>query len=351
MPTVNLGDIITTTLRSRTGMLADNVTKNNALLARLNTKGRIKPITGGSQILQELAYAEMANAMYYSGYQPIDLTPQKTIDSATFDIKQAAVGVTISGLEELKNSGEEQIIDLLEARIEVAEDTMKNLISVGIYSDGTGYGGKEIGGLQYLISKTPSVGTVGGFDRGQASNVFWQNLAVSFGAVTTGSASLGLTAGADTIQHAMNYTYMNLIRGMDKPDLIVADNNYYLYFLESLQSLQRIQDSNDLGRLGFETLKYLQADVVLDGGFGTGYGAPSSAPLASNASIFGPSCPTSTMYFLNTKYLFYRPHAKRNMVVDERERVSVNQDAEARLILFAGNLTMSNASLQGVLFA
>jgi hypothetical protein len=76
----------------------------------------------------------------------------------------------------------------------------------------------------------------------------------------------------------------------------------------------------------------MNADVVLDGGVGG-------------------NMPASQMYFLNTKYIHYRPHADRNMVVDERPRVSVNQDAEARLILWAGNMTLSNAFVQGVLSA
>lgn len=326
MPSINLGDIITTTLRSRTGKLADNVTENNALLTRLNTKGRIKPVTGGSQILQELAYAENGTAMYYSGYETIDITPTAVIDAATFDLKQAAVGVSISGLEMLKNSGKEQIIDLLEARIQVAEDTMKNLISSGIYSDGTGSGGKQIGGLQLLVSTTPTTGTVGGFDRASATNAFWRNQATTF-------TGLSLTAGADTIQSAMNNLYMKCVRGSDAVDLIVADNNYFRFYLESLQAITRIQDSNsDVGKLGFQTLKYMNADVVLDGGYGG-------------------NMPTSQMYFLNTKYIHYRPHTDRNMVVDERPRVSVNQDAEARLILWAGNMTLSNAFVQGVLSA
>lgn len=330
MPSINVGDIITTTLRSRTGQLADNVSSNNALLTRLNTKGRIKPVTGGSQILQELAYANNGTAMFYSGYEPIDITPQKVIDSATFDIKQAAVGVSISGLEMLKNSGKEQIIDLLEARIEVAEDTMKNLISTGIYSDGTGYAGKQIGGLQLLVSTTPTTGTVGGFDRSLSTNAFWRNQTTTF-------SSLSLTAGSDTIQTAMNTLYLKCVRGSDAIDLIVADNVYFKYYLESLQAITRIQDSNsDVAKLGFQSLKYMNADVVLDGGLYTG-------------SFTG--TPASQMYFLNTKYIHYRPHADRNMVVDERPRVSVNQDAEARLILFAGNMTLSNASLQGVLSA
>lgn len=330
MPIINVGDIITTTLRSRTGQLADNVTSNNALLTRLNTKGRIKPVSGGSQILQELAYANNATAMFYSGYQPLDLTPQKVIDAATFDFKQAAVGVSISGLEMLKNSGKEQVIDLLESRIEVAEETMQNLISTGIYSDGTGFGGTQIGGLQLLVSATPTTGVVGGFDRSNSSNAFWRNQLTSF-------ATLGLTAGADTIQAAMNNLYLKQVRGSDQVDIILADNTYFRYYLESLQSITRIMDNNnDVGKLGFTNLKYMNADVVLDGGVYTG-------------TYTG--VPSSQMYFLNTKYIHYRPHTDRNMVVDERPRISVNQDAEARLVLWAGNMTLSNGMLQGVLTA
>lgn len=43
--------------------------------------------------------------------------------AAEYPIRQAAVAVSISGLEELQNSGEEAIIDLLESRIMNAEDT------------------------------------------------------------------------------------------------------------------------------------------------------------------------------------------------------------------------------------
>lgn len=53
----NLSEIVTTTLRSRTGMLADNFSRNNALIRRLNTRGRVKTFSGGRTIVQELAYA------------------------------------------------------------------------------------------------------------------------------------------------------------------------------------------------------------------------------------------------------------------------------------------------------
>lgn len=333
--TINVGEIIATTLQSRTGQLADNVSNNNALLTRLKTKGRIKPVTGGSQILQEISYANNATAMMYSGYQTLDITPTKVIDAATFDFKQAAVGVTISGLEMLKNSGKEQVIDLIEARVEVAEDTMNNMISTGLYSDGTNYGGLDITGLRAAISTTPTSGTYGGFDRSVSSNAFWRNQATTF-------SGLSLTAGADTIQSAMNSLYFKCVRGTDQVDLILADNTYYRYFMESLQSITRITDSNsDLGKLGFQSLKFMGADVVLDGGLISG---------SNNSGVSYSGVPSSQMYFINSKYMHYRPHSERNMIVSD-ERFSVNQDAVCKLILWAGNLTGSNMSLQGVLSA
>jgi hypothetical protein len=56
-PSSTLTEIVTTTLRNRTGVLADNVTKNNALLNRLKRKGKVKPVSGGRTIVQELEYA------------------------------------------------------------------------------------------------------------------------------------------------------------------------------------------------------------------------------------------------------------------------------------------------------
>ena len=83
-----------------------------------------------------------------------------------------------------------------------------------------------------------------------------------------------------------------------------------------------------------------QRDVVLDGGF-QGY---SSDPIPVGG------CPTNTMYFLNTRYVKYRPHRDRNFNAIGPKRMSVNQDATVKLMGWAGNMTISNRRLQGVLF-
>ena len=321
MASPNLSEIITTTLRSRTGKLADNVTDNNALLKRMKMRGTVKPVSGGRTILQELAYAENVTFQRYSGYEVLNISPSDVFTAAEFDWKQAAVNVTISGLEQMQNSGSEAIIDLLASRIQNAEDTMANNIASDLYSNGTASGGKQIGGLQLLVADDPTTGTVGGINR--VTWNFWRNQ--KFQATSDG----GSAATAANIQRYMNTLYLRCSRGTDRPDLIIADNTYYQFYWNSLQAIQRISQT-DTGEAGYQNLKFMGADVVFDGGVGG-------------------ACPTNHMYFLNTKYLHFRPHAQRNFVpLDSKE--SVNQDAVVKPIVFMGNMTLSNAFLQGVLF-
>lgn len=320
MASPNLSEIITTTLRNRTGKLADNVSKNNAILYRLKERGRSKPASGGRTLVQELSYQENGTFMWYSGYDTLDVSATDVISAAEFDWKQAAVAVTISGLEQLQNAGKEKILDLLESRIDVAEKTMMNKIAAGCYADGTGNGGKEIGGLQHLVADLPTSGTVGGINR--ANFTFWRNY-------YRDSSDNSVTLDKTTIQSEMGIAYSNLVRGTDRPDLIITDNNNWLLYLASLQAIQRITNDK-LGQAGFTNLKYMDADVVMDGGVGG-------------------ACPADHMYFLNSDYLFYRPHSERNMVVLGGERMNTNQDAITKLIGWAGNMTASNCSLQGVL--
>jgi hypothetical protein len=56
IPNTNWQEITTTTLFNRSKKLADNVTKNNALLRRLSAKGKIKTFDGGQAIIQEMEY-------------------------------------------------------------------------------------------------------------------------------------------------------------------------------------------------------------------------------------------------------------------------------------------------------
>jgi hypothetical protein len=312
----NVTDIVATTIEKRSKKIQDNVTKNNAVLTYIKDKGNVRPFSGGSLIYEELSFAENGNAGWYSGYDMLPVAAQDVLSAAQFDIKQAAVPVVISGLDELKNSGPEQMIDLMSSRMNVAESTMANLIAAGIYSDGTAAGGKQLVGLDAMVPVTPNTGIYGGIDRATWS--FWQSK----------STTAGVALTIATVQAAMNTMWASLIRGMDRPNLIVMDNNFWGIYMGSLQPQQRFTDPRS-ANLGFPSIKFMDADVVLDGGIG-GFAT------------------TKTCYFLNTKFMHYRPHSKRNMVpLSPNRRSAINQDAEVQILAFAGNMTCSGAQYMG----
>jgi hypothetical protein len=325
----SVSDIIATTIQSRSGELADNVTNNNPLLLKLKSKGNVRPFSGGNVILEEIMYNDSStnNTNSYSGFETLNISPNSPISAAQFSIAQYASAVTISGLEMLQNAGKEQIIDLLEGRIKVAEAQLANRINLDLYGNGTGNGGKNLTGLAAAVADSPSSGTYGGINR--ATWTFWQNQA--FSGVTNGGAAVS----AANIQSYMTQLAIKLVRGTDKADLIVADNNYYNLYVNSLQAIQRVTDPEMAGS-GFASLKFYgggtSADVVLGGGIGA-------------------QQPANHMYFLNTDYIFFRPHKDRNFVPIGGERQSVNQDAIVKLIGWAGNLTSSGAQFNGVLTA
>ena len=341
MPSPNLSELVTTTLQNRTKKLADSMSRNTVLINRMSKSGTVRPFGGGRTIVQELAYANNSTFTRYSGYQAVNVTPSDVFTAAEFPIRQAAVAVSISGLEELQNSGENALIELLSSRVSNAEQSMTNGLDFDMHSDGTATG--QMNGLAALIATSPTSGTVGGIDRSVWQ--FWRNAA--FSGVTNG----GATVSSANIQSYMNRLAIQLIRGNDSPNLILADNNYYRLYLESLQAIQRVTDQEMAG-IGFTSLMYYGAGkgapVVLDGGF---QGFSGDGLAINGASLGAGGASANTMYFLNTKYINYRPHSARNMQVLSPDRFAVNQDSLVRLIGWAGNLTLSNAFLHGVLSA
>jgi hypothetical protein len=204
----------------------------------------------------------------------------------------------------------------MSSRLAVAESTMQNMMAAGLYSDGTGAGGKQIVGLDAAVPVTPTSGVYGGIDR--ATWAFWRSKSTTAGSALT----------ASTVQGAMNTMWASLVRGMDRTDLIIMDSNFWGLYMSSLQAQQRFTNPGKAS-LGFPTVQFMDADVVLDGGIG-GFAT------------------TKTAYFLNTKYLKWRPHSQRNMVpLAPNRRYAVNQDAEVQILAWAGNMTGNGMQYQG----
>tara|TARA_R110000751_G_scaffold5866_1_gene26046 strand:- start:1469 stop:2425 length:957 start_codon:yes stop_codon:yes gene_type:complete len=314
-PNSTYTEIVTTTLAGYSKTMADNVTNNNALLRHIDAKGNKSPATGRT-IVQELEYATNSTTKWYSGYEVLDTSTSNVFTAAEFNYKQLAGNVVISGLEQVENSGPEQIFNLLKSRIRNLEKSLKNTMATALYADGTGTDSKEIGGLQLVVPGTVG-NTVGGINSG--TYTFWKNQVYDFSTET-------ITASATTIQTAMNTLWLACIRGADRPDVIVGDTNYFGFYWSSLQTNQRFT-SDESASAGFLNLMFMDSPVYYDD-----------------------QCPANKIYMLNTDYLFLR-YAEGREFVPLGEKASVNQDALVMPVAWAGNMTVSNRARQGIIQA
>ena len=320
-PNATFTELVTTTFRKHSKEIKDNLSKNNALLARLKAKGTRKE-DGGLSIVEPLDYAANGTYQRYSGYDVLNVGASDVISAAEFQWRQIAINVVASGLELRTNSGSSRIINLVKSRMKNATRTFKNNFSADVYSDGTLP--NQIGGLQVLVADTGQ-GTVGGID--SAVWAFWRNLVQSAAAPIQGGA--GITPGSTTMESLMLPLWLALVRGDDHPDLIVADNNYFTFYEQSQTSLKRYTGEAGTATGGFSALKYKNADVIFDGGSGI---------------------PSNRMYFLNTDYLDLVVHTDADMAIMD-EMKPYNQDAAVVPILWMGNMVCSNRSLQGLVKA
>jgi hypothetical protein len=321
-PNATFTELVSTTFRNHAKDVKDNISRNNALYARMVKKGNIRVEDGGLTIAQPLDYNANGTYQRYSGYDLLNIQQSDVISAAEFQWRQIAMNVVASGLELRTNSGSNQIIKLAKARIKNAMRTFKNNFSYDLYADGTLP--NQIGGLQALVADA-GTGTVGGID--SSTWTFWQNAVQSAAAPLQGGGAV--TPSATTIETSLMLPlWLNQVRGDDAPDLIVASNDYFSFYEASQVAIKRYTgDSSADG--GFTTLKYKNADVIFDGGSGI---------------------PAAHMYFLNTDYIELVVHKDANLSVQD-QMSPYNQDAAVIPILWMGNLVVTNRRLQGVLKA
>ena len=316
---VNLTELVATTLRNRDRFVADNVTNHNALLRTLEDGSGIKNAGGGRDLTEPLLYNELATK-FYDGFETFAIdTSQEVIDAAVYQWKQLGGFSFISGKEKIMNREKWQAVGLAEARVDALIAGLRNKTGLSLYGDGTAEGGKEFGGLRLLVADVPTSGVVGGID--SATEDWWRN-----------NADVGTVAiTADDIQSRMNAMQLACTRGTDQPNLIMADSDYFTAYWESLQAIQRVTNAK-MADAGFRTLEFIGTPVVYD------------AQCATDL----PDAGEGRMYFLNTKYLCFRKAPERWFSTEEARKVE-NADYDVIPNWTMGNMTTNARFLQGVL--
>jgi len=303
----NFDNLLTTTLANYRSQLTDNVFTARPLTYFLMDKGRIRMLNGGTKIVEPIIYGENNTVGSYSGYDSLSLTPQTGISAAEFEWKQYAASISISGIEEAKNNGEQEIINLLEAKIMQAEESMREGFNEMFFSDGTGNSGKDWNGLGNLVEAS---GTVGGIDRSSYS--WWRSYEDN-------------TATALTLAQ-MSTAYNSVSVGNDHPDMVLTTQTLFEKYEALLQPQLRYTDTKTADA-GFQNLLFKAGPVVYD-----------------------VHCPAGVMFFLNSKYLTLVGHSGKWFA--QTAFVSPEDvDARYALIMCYGNLTVRNCAKQGKLTA
>ena len=314
-PNSTFTEMVTTTLRNHPSEVADNVSQHNALYRRLKANGKIKKLSGGYEIVRPLDYAENSTYQRYSGYDELNIGASDVLSSAKYDWVQAAVHVTASGRELRQNAGKEQLIDLAKARTKNAMRTAANNMSLDLYSSGSLT--NQMGGLGHIIQSNGE-GTVGGINA--ATYTWWKNVFKEMS---------GAGTYAD-IKTDMMEVWMNTTRGTDQPDLIVSTQDLYSAYWAALVPNQRYTSDDKEATMGFNSLRFQQADVIFD-------------RQSTNFTTTG-----EKMYFINSEYLELIVNRDTNWTTLD-EKMSVNQDAVVIPMLWMGQLVCSNRSLQGIM--
>lgn len=313
LPSATFTEMVSTTLRNTAKEVVDNVSDNNALLTFMKKRGNIRTESGGYEIQLPLEYAENGTTQRYSGFDALDIAASDVITSAKYDWCQIALHVVASGREIRMNAGEEAMIKLAKAKAANAKHTASNFLATDLYSSGSE--SNQIGGLGLIVS-SDGTGTVGGIVSG--TETWWKN---GFNEMTSAPSAANIIG-------EMNETWYPLVRGMDKPDLLVSSHDFYAFYEGALQANQRYQTSSEASA-GFESLKYKTASIIFD----------------SNTN-FGVTA--EKMYFLNTKYLYLIQHKEAQWTQDDEKR-PVNQDGVVVPMYWMGNLVCSNRSLQALM--
>ena len=305
-------------LEDRSKGYADLVSNSNAILYIWRKKGQFREFSGPT-IRERLLYNESQTYTRYSGYDFFNPQPAELFNDAEYTPKLAAVSVTLSGEDILKNSGSNQLRNIMTEHIKAAETELVDRFVEDLHSDGTA--ANQIGGLQLAIPTTPSTGVYGGIDR--AANAIWRTTTYDAHSAFTGITQVNST----TVKSIFNQVMNARSRGNKGPDCIICSSQHYEAYQAATESIQRINDTGTLGKLGFTTLKYYgggkSVDVVLEGGIGS-------------------AMPSDTTYFIDSNGMGFRYHPDRNFVSFGGKQMPVNQDAVVQHIGFYGEVCMSN---------
>jgi hypothetical protein len=315
--------------------LVDNIYQSNVMFFRLNARNK-KILQGGLQIEVPLVFQQFINGGAYQGFDILDVSPNDTVKNGAWDWKQAYVPVTVDGLSLIRADSPEAIVNFLSFYFENAQTELADILGKGVWSLGTNT--KQIDGIDIAVDDgshsfvAPNFNGTNGATYGglaRSTNTWWKS---TYFDLNTQFTTTTITLAA------MQGCFGTATMGARHPTLIVTDqtryNSYWgLPVANQAFPVQPSAADEILAQAGFTNLLFNNVPLVVDPHI------PGNNVARTGANTAG------AMYFLNEDYiyLYVNPRADFSMK-DFRE--PINQDAMTSLILWAGNLVLTNCARQ-----
>jgi hypothetical protein len=294
--------------------LIDNIFNSNPVFARMYR--RITLLDGGLKIVQPVILSQSSAVGSYSGADVMNISPTDEINAAEFDWCQYYAGIQLTGRDDFKNAGDAAVINLIKAKIQIAEKSLRDAMGGDLYGDGTGNGGKDILGLDAAIDDGTVANVYGGLNR--TTYPTWKGQVLANGGV-----------GRELTLELLQTAFGQCCKDNERPNLLLTTQAVYNKFMSLLQPGQRFADPQTASA-GFQNLLY------------------QGRPLVVDEQIVPTTSTRHRIWLLNDKYFELYVHRERNFRWVPFQQLP-NQDVIVAKILFAGQLVCNQPRLNGKL--
>ena len=314
----NLDNLYTSTWQNMKSQVGDNIFAATPFWFWLQKGGGIENVEGGRFLTEPLRYAKSDNVAWVQKGSTVSLAEKEFITVAKYDWRYLVDSVVRFGVDDQQNRGKNLIINLMNAKLQNAQDTLVDTLETALAGTVATSGAiTGMTGLQRAVPDDPTAATAyGGLD--PSSYTWWRNQATNM----TGEsfAAYGLTRMRTMYNNCMN----NL--GMDRPNILVSGQTPYEYYEDEVEEQKRIVNKV-LGDAGFENIQYKGVPMV-----------------------WSPAIAATRMYFLNTKFIKLKRDPMLNFDMTAWKDIPNQVNDRVAQIIIALELCVSRRRCQGVIY-
>lgn len=328
----NLDAVLASTHARIEKKFQDNLSKQTPMFFKFAQEGGKVLIEGGKELTFPVILGN-GNAGSFFGDDTLNISRPAGLQPLTYNWKQFYSSITIDGIEEIMNAGEEGAADIVEGRMTQAEITTANAFEDMLVSDGTGNVGagdgvaRDWNGLQNIVADDPTTGTIGGLSRATYTQLRNQVFSTAVTGFNTNQAG----------RNAMTTLWANCNKGPNRsPNFGITTVAIWTLFNLSLTANERfVMENSDkpLASAGFQSITFMgNVPIVFTN---------STSFLAAHMyflKIAKPKTTGGTFLLLSKSANFkMRPFQK-----------PIDQDKRVALVLTAGQFATDAPYLNGV---